>query len=164
MDFNIRDQIITLLPRLRRFVFSLTGSQADADDLLQDTCVRAIENLDKWEVGSRLDSWMYRMAQNIHKNNIRHMVVKTRHQQAVTAEGESFTDGVGDITHKDELQKVSRSINSLPGDQRTVLLLVAVEGYGYREAADILDVPIGTVTSRLARARQALSETVQRQG
>lgn len=160
VDFQIREQMIELMPRLQRFTYSLTGSRSDAEDLLQATYVRAIENLDKWTVGSRLDSWMYRMAQNIHRNDLRHGKVTERHQQAVTNAGEQTVDGVGDAIHKDELKKVTACIDRLPGDQRTVLLLVAVEGYGYKEAAKILDVPVGTVTSRLARARQALGQDV----
>lgn len=160
VDYQIREQMIELMPRLQRFTYSLTGSRADAEDLLQATYVRAIENLDKWVVGSRLDSWMYRMAQNIHKNNLRHGSVKAGHQQVEMAAENRNVDGVGEAIHKDALKRVSVSIDRLPDEQRTVLLLVAVEGYGYKEAAAILEVPIGTVTSRLARARQALGQDV----
>lgn len=152
--------MIELLPRLQRFAYALTNSKADGEDLLQATYLRAIENLDKWVVGSRLDSWMYKMAQNIHINNMRHVAVKRRHLEKSTIEAGRVFDGIGESIHQDELKKVASSIDQLPGDQRAVLLLVAVEGFGYAEAARILDVPIGTVTSRLARARQSLSTSV----
>ncbi len=160
MDYQIRQQMIALMPRLQRFTYSLTGTKADAEDLMQATCLRAIENIDKWAVGSRLDSWMYKMAQNIHKNNIRHNSVTQRHAQSVISEDENSHDGVGEVTNRDTLMRVSSSIDKLPTDQRSVLLLVTVEGFGYQEAASILDVPVGTVTSRLARARQALTVDV----
>lgn len=160
MDYRVREQMIELLPRLQRFTYALTGTKADGEDLLQATYLRAIENLDKWAVGSRLDSWMYRMAQNLHRNNLRHANVKRIHLVKSKAEGRNVFDGVGDAMHQDELKKVAKSIDRLPGNQRAVLLLVAVEGYGYSEAAEILEVPIGTVTSRLARARQTLSDDV----
>lgn len=157
MDYQIRQEMIALMPRLQRFAYSLTGTKADADDLMQSTFLRAIENLDKWAVGSRLDSWMYKMAQNIHYNNIRHNSVTQRHVQSVHSEDANSHDGVKDVMNKNTLKRVSSSIDTLPTEQRSVLLLVAVEGFGYQETATILDVPIGTVTSRLARARQALA-------
>lgn len=160
MDYQIREQMIALMPRLQRFAYSLTGTKADAEDLMQATCLRAIENIDKWVVGSRLDSWMYKMAQNIHKNSLRHSGVTQRHAQSVTSEDERNHDGVRDVTNRDTLIRVSSSIENLPVDQRSVLLLVAVEGFGYQEAASILEIPVGTVTSRLARARQALSADI----
>ena len=152
--------MIELLPRLQRFAYALTNSRADGEDLLQATYLRAIENLDKWVVGSRLDSWMYKMAQNIHINSMRHAAVKRRHLEKSAIEAGNVFDGVGAAIHQDELKKVATSMSQLPGDQRAALLLVAVEGFGYAEAAKILDVPIGTVTSRLARARQALSSSI----
>lgn len=161
VNSQIRQQMTAILPQLQRFAFALTGSHADAEDLLQATCLRAIENLDKWHAGTRLDSWMYRLAQNIFKNEIRHNAVKRRHQQAVLSEDARSVDGVNEAVHKNELQKVALSIEKLPQEQRTVLLLVAVEGYGYKEAAEILDVPMGTITSRLSRARKTLTDGLE---
>ncbi len=160
MDSQVREQMIELLPRLQRFAYALTNSKADGDDLLQATFVRAIENLEKWTVGSRLDSWMYRIAQNLHKNQMRHSVVKAKYAEKTLAEDIGCVDGVREVMRHDELKKVALSIDQLPADQQAVLLLVAVEGYGYKEASQILDIPVGTVTSRLARARKSLTDDI----
>lgn len=119
--------MIALLPRLRRFAFALTGAWADADDLVQATCARAIERLDQWQVGTRLDSWMYRIAQNLHRNGLR----KDRNRAAHLSEVDA---GAVDETSQNRpvdrlaLRDLDRAIARLPADQRVVLLLVAVEG------------------------------------
>ena len=158
MEDQIREQMIGYIPRLRRFALTLTGHDADADDLVQSTYLKAIENLDKWQVGSRLDSWLYRIAQNTWLNTIRHQKVKSAYAEEREFLQDSSVDGEDAVIQKSELKQVEKGVQSLPSDQRMVLLLVAVEGYGYQEAAEILEVPIGTLTSRLARARQNLSE------
>ncbi len=164
MNRPVHDQLIEILPKLKRFTLALTGSSVEADDLLQATCLRALENLDKWQAGTRLDSWMYRMAQNLYKNQLRHDHVKMRHLREAVDTVNGMTDGVAQAVHKDTLSHLSSHLADLPNDQRTVLLLVAVEGYGYAEAATILDIPIGTVTSRLARARSSLQASLAKKG
>ncbi len=159
MEDQIREQMIGYLPRLRRFALTLTGHDADADDLVQSTYLKAIENLDKWQVGSRLDSWLYRIAQNIWFNQIRHRKVKSSYAEEKELMQDSSVDGEDAVIQKSELKHVEKGVRSLPPDQKTVLLLVAVEGYGYQEAAEILEIPVGTLTSRLARARQTLSQS-----
>ena len=158
---TIRTQMVQLLPRLRRFAVALTGSRADGDDLVQDTVERALKNLHHWEPGTRLDSWMFRIARNRFIDicrSARHgaMVVMHAPDEAATV----HTDGVRAMESHLALQDVARALLALPQEQREALALVVIDGLSYREASDILDVPIGTLTSRLARAREALADLV----
>ncbi len=158
MDEGIRKEMIAVLPQLRRFAYGLTGSIPDGDDLVQATCERAIANLDKWEIGTRLDSWMYRIAQNLHRNALRDSASRARKLQALGDELEHSTDGRREQENRATLQAVRRFVERLPEDQRTIMLLVCVEGRSYKDVAAITGMPIGTVTSRLGRARAALRE------
>lgn len=154
-DESLERQIVSLLPRLRRFAMSLTGNIYDADDLVQDTVERALKNIEGFHAGTRLDSWMYRIAQNLFIDGVR----QRRRRKTVPdseADGELHIDGARAAEARLMLAQASRAMLNLPEDQRIVASLVLVEGFGYQETADILNVPIGTVTSRLARARQAL--------
>ncbi len=156
MDEGIRKEMIAVLPQLRRFAYGLTGSVADGDDLVQATCERAIVNLDKWEIGTRLDSWMFRIAQNLHRNAVRDRGSRAQKLIDLGQEMETSTDGAREIENRDTLEAVRRFVAELPDDQRTVMLLVCVEGRSYKEVAEITGLPMGTVTSRLGRARAAL--------
>jgi RNA polymerase sigma-70 factor (ECF subfamily) len=152
----LRREMVALLPRLQRFALMLTGTAADADDLAQATVERAIARLDQWVWGTSLQSWVFAIAHNLHRNQRRDTANRLRlleeHGQSV----DSMADGAAQAEAWTALQEVRRRVLQLPEEQRTVLLLVAVEGLSYREAADLLEVPIGTVTSRLARAREGL--------
>ncbi|WP_193369309.1 RNA polymerase sigma factor [Pelagibius marinus] len=150
--------MIAVLPQLRRFAYGLTGSIPDGDDLVQATCERAIANLDKWEIGTRLDSWMYRIAQNLHRNALRDSASRARKLQALGDELEHSSDGRRDQENRATLQAVRHFVERLPEDQRTIMLLVCVEGRSYKDVAAITGLPVGTVTSRLGRARAALRE------
>jgi RNA polymerase sigma-70 factor (ECF subfamily) len=161
VDDKVEKEMVALIPRLRRFALAMTRSEPDADDLVQATCERAIMNLDKWEPGTRLDSWMYRIAQNIHRNNHRQSQRHQSHLSVVEATAEVGSDGEAAATAQIELADVAAVIDRLPEDQRTILLLVVVEGRRYRDVAEILDLPIGTVTSRLARARETLRQCLE---
>ena len=155
-DENVERQIVALLPRLRRFAMSLTGNLTDADDLVQDTVERALKNIGRWEPGTRLDSWLYRIAQNRFIDGMRQ-----RRQRKLVPESETdrelSIDGTRTAEARLMLAQAVKAMQSLPDEQRVVASLVLVEGFGYQETADILNVPIGTVTSRLARAREALA-------
>lgn len=156
---TVHTQIIALLPRLRRFAASLTGNLSDADDLVQDTVERALKNLHRWQTGTRLDSWMYRIAQNIWIDSVRAARVRPT-VNADPPESAVAFDGARAAEAKLTFADTCRALSELPAEQRAVVALVLIEGLAYREAADILGVPIGTVTSRLARAREALSARV----
>ncbi len=155
---TIRSQMTALLPRLRRFALSLTGNAPDADDLVQDTVEKALRNLHRWEEGTRLDSWMFRIAQNCWIDHTRSKRVRS----SVPLEDHhgGASDGAADAEARLTFADTCAALATLPEEQRVVVSLVLVDGMAYREAAEILGVPIGTVTSRLARAREALAVRV----
>lgn len=150
--------LMALLPRLRRFAMGLVREPADADDLCQAAVERALKSRDQWQPGTRLDSWMYRIMRNMWIDEVR-----ARGRRDAVLAPEAAGALVGDrgdaaVEARVELGNVDQAMATLPGEQREAILLVLVEGFGYREAAEILDVPIGTLTSRLARGRIALME------
>ena len=161
MDETIRREMLALLPRLRRFAYGLTGSIEEGDDLVQATCERAIGRIETWEPGTRLDSWMYRIARNTFFNWRRAGKVRAEYLMAVDPEQQGRVDGARAMEAHLTLARARTCILRLPEEQRSVLLLVCVEGLAYKEVAVILDLPIGTVTSRLARARLALSALME---
>lgn len=161
MDETIRQEMLALLPRLRRFAYGLTGSMDEGDDLVQVTCERAVRHIDSWQPGTRLDSWMYRIARNTYLNRLRAQRVRGEHLQPVELDRHVNVDGVGQMDARLTFAAVRRLIERLPEEQRAVLLLVCVEGLAYREVAAALDLPIGTVTSRLARARMTLKNLLE---
>jgi len=155
---DIRGQMVQLLPRLRRFAAALTGSVADGDDLVQDTVERALKNLHQWEPGTRLDNWMFRIAKNrfidTRRSYKRSGVVAVEvPEDALSVTG----DGARAANARLMLADTLSALQKLPLEQREALVLVTVEGLSYRDAADILQIPIGTLTSRIARAREALA-------
>jgi RNA polymerase sigma-70 factor (ECF subfamily) len=139
---------------LRRFAAGLAGNAADGDDLCQTTIERALANRDKWQAGTRLDSWMYRIMRNLWIDEAR-----SRQRRGQTFAEEEAGLGVGADGGQEalvELGNVDRAMAKLPAEQREAVLLVMVEGYGYREAAEIVGCPVGTLNSRLVRGRDAL--------
>ena len=162
MATDVRHDMIALIPRLRRFARALAGSTDDADDLVQGACERALRAIDSWERGSRLDSWMFRILRNLWIDELRR---KKAERIADGAEVDLEAPGEdGRLTTESglELMQVRALIAALPAAQREVLALVCIEDLSYREAAEVLQVPIGTVMSRLARARLALAAATGR--
>jgi RNA polymerase sigma-70 factor (ECF subfamily) len=153
---TIRSDIVALLPRLRRFALSLTGSRADADDLVQDTIERALRHLRQWQPGTRLDSWMFRIAQNLFIDE-RRSAKRKRIALAEVAQSAIATDGARDAEAHLTWKDTCAALLTLPEEQRSAVALVLIDGMSYRDAADVLGVPIGTLTSRLARGRDALA-------
>ncbi len=153
-----RDDIIALLPRLRRFSFALTGSAFDADDLLQATVEKALLKYDQFEQGTDLDKWMFRMCKNLWIDEWRSRRVRGPSVDPMDYKSELRIDGENMIIDKLSMSEVGKAMNELRDEQRMILALVAIEGYSYREVSKLLDIPIGTVMSRLARARKALME------
>lgn len=151
---TFEQQVLELLPRLRRFAIGLAGSPTDGDDLCQMTIERALTRRDQWQDGTRLDSWMYRIMRNILIDEKRSSARRGRtfvDEEAGLAVG---ADGAQEA--QVELTMVDRAMQRLPDEQREAVLLVMVEGYAYREAADIVGCPVGTLNSRLVRGRDAL--------
>jgi RNA polymerase sigma-70 factor (ECF subfamily) len=159
---EIRERMVALLPRLRRFAYALTGNAEQGDDLVQDACVRALSRIDQWQPGTRLDSWMYRIAQNIWLDRVRANKVRGEVVDVAAAEAIAGSDGRAVTESELTLQTVAAALGRLPAEQRAVVALVCVVGASYKEAAEITGVPIGTVMSRLARARRALAAVLNR--
>jgi RNA polymerase sigma-70 factor (ECF subfamily) len=160
----IKQQLLALIPRLRRFGYSLAGNMDDGDDLAQLALERALMRLDQWTPGTRLDSWLFRIAQNAWIDEVR-----ARKRRGATIDLEEApelagADGRTTANSRLDLAEVRQVIAALPEDQRNVLALVSIEGHSYQEAADMLGVPIGTVMSRLARARQAIAKELREKG
>ena len=159
---NLSNRIIELLPRLRRFALTLTRREEDADDLVQSAVERALTRLDSWRPDTRLDSWMFKIMQNLWIDQVRARRARSGIEgDAEAVETVAGSDGRHVTGVRRELQATLEAVLRLPEDQRTVVGLVLIEGLPYREAADILNVPIGTIMSRLSRARAALEGAVR---
>jgi RNA polymerase sigma-70 factor, ECF subfamily len=153
---DIRARMVAVLPRLRRFAYALTGNTEQGDDLVQDACLRALSRMDLWQPGTRLDSWMYRIAQNIWLDRLRANKVRGEIVGIETMEGVTGSDGRQVAESELTLQAVAAAMAQLPAEQRAMVALVCIEGASYKEAAEVAGVPVGTVMSRLARARRSL--------
>lgn len=160
-DARLRAALRTLLGDLRRFAYGLSGNGADADDLLQATVVRLLEKGVPDDADIR--RWALRVCRNLWIDMIRAKRPNVSWDEAPEA-ADSAVDGETAAMARIELNQVQAAIAQLPPDQREVLSLVAVNGLSYREAAEIAEVPIGTIMSRLARARGALAERLGQAG
>ena len=161
MDNEMKDRIVALLPRLRRFAYSLTGDLDRADDLVQETCMRALSHASQWQSGTRLDSWMYRIAQNAWFDQRRAVKVRGEFVDIETQTDLAGSDGRQVIEQRQLLSAVSKKLSELSADQQMLVALVCIDGLSYKEAAEALKLPIGTVMSRLARARSALAQSLE---
>lgn len=152
---QFKTELIGLLPRLRRFALSLTRSVPDADDLLQDGCTTALQKWQQYDPAQPFDRWMFRVVRNlwiteIRKRNLRH------------GQGQVPAEDVAELRTEDTAadvltaQQVHSKVADLDRDLAQPLMLVCAEGYSYREASELLGIPIGTVMSRIHRARKLL--------
>jgi RNA polymerase sigma-70 factor, ECF subfamily len=155
----------TLLPQLWRFALRLSRHTADAQDLVQRTCVRALERQHQWHPEGSPLSWLYAVMHSIWLNEMRSRRLHPVDSLAGAADGEGDAPELQvvdtqatDPSEQLHFSQVVRAVEALPDAQRVVMLLVAVEGLSYREAAEVLDVPLGTVMSRLARARVVIGQ------
>ena len=162
-DASFRTELVELLPRLRRFALTLTRDPADGDDLVQTTCERAILRMGQWQAGTRLDSWLYTMMRNLWTSEIRKRRVRVGHGQVEAAEAAELSTPVGPADNVYGNQLIAM-VMALPEGLSATLLLVSIEGHSYKEAADILDIPIGTVMSRMSKARQLMKERLAQAG
>ncbi|HEX4847913.1 MAG TPA: RNA polymerase sigma factor, partial [Novosphingobium sp.] len=159
---TFRNAVIAALPRLRRFCQGLVGNAQDGDDLMQSTVERALARSHQFVPGTRLDSWMFRIAQNLHIDGAR-VAGRRGHQVPIDDLPETMgEDGRVTVEDRSDLVAAQRALQSIPEDQRAAFLLVVVEGLSYREAAEVLEVPVGTIMSRLARARGRIEQVVGR--
>ena len=150
---RLRHDIVTLLPRLRRFGRLLARNPEDADDLVQLALERALTRADQWQPDTKLDSWLFRIMQNAWIDELRS---RQRHDALFAPEEDGEHVGVSPNDAQVDALALRKALAMLSDDHRAVIGLVLVEGQSYQEAADVLGVPIGTLTSRLARAREAL--------
>jgi RNA polymerase sigma-70 factor (ECF subfamily) len=156
---EISDGLERNLKRLWRFALVRCGDRAQADDLVQATCVRALERSSQFEPGSRIDSWLFKILESIWRNTIRAQQVRLGNGTVDVADAQ-LESGDADEETRIRLADAVRQIGALPRGQRVVLMLVCIEGFSYAEAASILRLPTGTIMSRLASARSKLRETV----
>ncbi len=156
---EFRRDLVSLLPKLRRFALTLTRNAADADDLVQEVCERAITRNHLWNGEGRLESWVYAMTRNLWIDEIRKRKVRAgagtvdahdQNELSIEASGEK-------LVYANQLHKL---ILSMPEGLASVFVLVNVEGHSYKEAAEILKIPIGTVMSRLSNARMRLAAMI----
>lgn len=153
---RVRDELIAALPRLRRFARSLSGNRQDGDDLMQTAVERTLER--GLPDGVEALPWLLKICKNLWIDELRARAVRTKAALTRELDAEFAVSGEAVAVAELELREVERALAELNPEQRAVLSLVAVEGLSYREAADVLETPIGTVMSRLARARAALAE------
>lgn len=151
---SFEDGVLALLPRLRRFAAGLARDPAEGDDLCQATLARALDRRALWQPGTRLDSWMYRIMRNVWIDEQRSR--KRRSETFVAEEAGALVGSGGGQEERVALGDVDRALRLLPDEQREAVLLVMVEGYSYKEAAEIVGCPVGTLNSRLVRGRDAL--------
>lgn len=154
---RIRAELGPLLPRLRRFARALAKNIDDADDVVQIALERALARADQWNRSSKLESWMFGIVRNAWIDEVRG---RARRGALFAPEEAGSNVGVEVIEREIDATSIQEAMARLPEEQREVVALVLVEGLSYREAADLLQVPMGTVTSRLARGREALQKAL----
>jgi RNA polymerase sigma-70 factor (ECF subfamily) len=156
----LASEIAALLPRMRRFARSLTYHREDADDLVQIAMERALGRSEQYMPGTRLDSWMFRIIKNAWIDEVRS---RARRDELFAPEeaGEQVGDDFAQA-HQQRLA-IQKAVSLLSEEHRLVVGLVLVDGLGYKEAAEVLEIPVGTLTSRLARARDALQQILSDQ-
>ena len=155
-------QLVALLPRLRRFTHALTGNRDLGDDLLQIAVERALARFGQWEPGTSLENWVMKIASNANIDRIRAEKVRgvaVELGEALDLPGE---DALARLEFRSELEAARAALAAMPDGLRAVMAAVVIDGRSYREAADLLDIPIGTVMSRVARARQFVDVFVRR--
>lgn len=160
---EVRSGLRVHLPALWRFGLVLSRKRETAEELVQATCLRALERAEQYQPGTRLDRWLFSILHSIWINELRARRIRLGEGQ-VDAEIALVVDGVRAIETNILAGQVLARIGRLPDAQRETVLLVYGEGYSYREAADLLGVPIGTIMSRLASARAKLAEEGARPG
>ena len=150
---NFHEELVALLPRLRRFARNLTRNPHDADDMVQIAIERAITRADQRQPDARLDGWMFKIVRNAWIDEVRS---RGRRDKIFAPEEAGEHIGSEVIEQEVTLMSVQAAMLRLPEEQRMAVSLVLIEGLPYKEAAAVLEVPIGTLTSRLARGREAL--------
>ncbi len=152
---RFKSELTELLPRLSRYARVLTPSQHDAEDLLQKTCERALSRWTQFDLTTNMDRWVFTIMNSVWKNEIRSNAIR---QGQGFVSSESLESPYGEPDGNIYLKQVLERVMALPESQREIVVLVYVEGFSYAKAAEIANIPIGTVMSRLSRAREALCQ------
>jgi RNA polymerase sigma-70 factor (ECF subfamily) len=161
VDPALRDQILAAIPSLRAFAISLSGNVDRADDLVQETILRALANIHSFQPGTNLPAWLFTILRNLFRSEYR-----KRRREVEDVDGsfaqtlKSNPDQIGRI----EFQEFRLALAELPSDQREALILVGASGFSYEEAADICECAVGTIKSRVNRARSKLSNLLYVEG
>ncbi len=159
----VRDGLPNVYPRLWRYALALTGRRDWAEDLVQSACVRAMEQASRFDPGTHLDRWLFVMTQRLWLNELR--ARKVREGGGLQPVEETPLVDPGPTTETNILARgVLNLVQQLPDAQRHAVFLVYVEGYSYKEAAEIMEIPVGTVMSRLAAARKRLNTQMAEKG
>jgi len=151
---DVKAEIGAHIASMRRYARALLRDRNDAEDLVQEAATRALSRVHQFKPGTNLRAWLFTILHNTHVNGIRSKVVRPAEVPVEDVEGRLATTGRQE--GRIELRDMARAVDSLPLEQRQVLLMVALEGMKYDEVADALNIPIGTVMSRLSRAREAI--------
>jgi RNA polymerase sigma-70 factor (ECF subfamily) len=149
------DQVTSMLPALRAFGRSLCGDLSRADDLVQDTVLKAWTNREQFQSGSNLKAWLFTILRNCYYSELRHRKFEVEDPEGICA-GQVAVAPEHDA--KLHLRDINRALQQLPPDQREALILVCATGLSYEEAADVCQCAVGTIKSRIARARDRLVE------
>lgn len=153
---DLTEQLVGLVPRLRRFAIGLSGSVDRGEELVQTACERLLRRKERLRADTRLDSWMYQVIRNLHIDGIRAQTVRDRSADEIRQTTRLYPVDGNTMYSELRLREVHQAMQALSEEHRAALMLICVEGLSYKEAAEVLQVPLGTVTSRLVRARKAL--------
>jgi RNA polymerase sigma-70 factor (ECF subfamily) len=155
LDPSLRDAVLAAVPSLRAFAISLSGNVDRADDLVQETLLRALVNIDSFSPGTNLSAWLFTILRNLFRSEYR-----KRRREVEDTDG-SYAESLKSQPEQEgrvEFQEFRTALAKLPADQREALILVGASGFSYEEAASICECAVGTIKSRVNRARTRLAE------
>ena len=161
LDTTLRDQMLSAVPSLRAFAISLSGNVDRADDLVQETLLRAIANIDSFQPGTNMSAWLFTILRNLFRSEYR-----KRRREVEDTDGsyaESLKSQPEQNSHL-EFKEFRTALSKLPADQREALILVGASGFSYEEAAAICECAVGTIKSRVNRARNRLADLLSIEG
>ncbi|MBB6125034.1 RNA polymerase sigma factor [Sphingobium subterraneum] len=159
---EVKSRLVAFLPRLRRFCHGLTGDRDLGDDLLQATVERALVRHAQWQAGTSLENWVFKMASNLNIDRLRAQRVRGISVEIEDAFDLPGGDELQRLEFRSELDAVRAALEAMPAELRAVITAVLIDGQAYKEVAELLGIPIGTVMSRLSRARQFVDVYVRR--
>jgi RNA polymerase sigma-70 factor (ECF subfamily) len=155
LDPSVREAILAAVPSLRAFAISLSGNVDRADDLVQETMLRALANIHSFQPGTNMSAWLFTILRNLFRSEYRKRRREVEDTDGSFAEGlKSHPEQLGRV----EFQEFRAALSQLPAEQREALILVGASGFSYEEAADICDCAVGTIKSRVNRARSRLAK------